>query len=80
MADMGTELDLESKIWRLTGAGFGVLFIFIVFKWPSQTSNFVTTIFADDTNLHLSYQNIKSLQTNVAEELDKTDNWMTFIN
>jgi len=25
MAEMGTEPESESKIWRLTGAGFGVL-------------------------------------------------------
>jgi len=25
MADMGTEPDPESKIWKLTGAGFGFL-------------------------------------------------------
>jgi len=42
-----------------------------------NASNFVTTLFADDTNLHLSYQNIKSLQSNVAKEIDKIDNWMT---
>jgi len=39
-------------------------------------SRFQTTLFADDTNLHLSHKNIETLQTNV-QKLDKEDNWMT---
>jgi len=27
MAEMGTEPDPETKIWRLTGSGFGVLIL-----------------------------------------------------
>jgi len=36
-----------------------------------NASKFDTTLFADDTNLHLSRKNIKSLQIEVAEEIDK---------
>jgi len=34
-------------------------------------SGFQTTLFADDTRLHLSHKDIKTLQLNVQNELDK---------
>ena len=39
-------------------------------------SGFQTTVFADDTSLHLSHKDIKTLQLNVQNELDKVDTWM----
>ena len=39
-------------------------------------SSFQTTLFADDTSLHLSHKDIKMLQLNVKNELDKVDTWM----
>ena len=39
-------------------------------------SGFQTTLFADDTSLHLSHKDIKTLQRNVQNELDKADTWM----
>ena len=32
--------------------------------------------FADDTSLHLSHKDIKTLQLNIQNELDKVDTWM----
>ena len=39
-------------------------------------SSFQSTLFADDTSLHLSHKDIKTLQLNVQNELDKVDTWM----
>ena len=39
-------------------------------------SKFEGTLFADDTNLHLSHNNIKSLQIQTANEVDKINNWI----
>jgi len=39
-------------------------------------ASFQTTLFADDTSLHLSHKDIKTLQLNVLNELDKVDTWM----
>ena len=36
-------------------------------------SSFQNTLFADDTSLHLSHKDIKTLQLNVQNELDKVD-------
>jgi len=39
-------------------------------------SSFQTTLFADDTSLHLSHKDIKMLQRYVQNEIDKVDTWM----
>ena len=39
-------------------------------------SKFEVTLFADDTNLHLSHNNVKSLQIQTANEVDKINNWI----
>ena len=38
--------------------------------------NLETTLFADDTNLHISHNNIKNLQSVVANEIKEIDSWM----
>ena len=52
-----------------------LLFLIYVNDLPC-TSSFQTTLFADDTSLHLSHKDIKTLQLNVENELDKVDTWM----
>jgi len=52
-----------------------LLFLFYVNDLPGASS-FQTTHFADDTSLHLSHKDIKTLQLNVQNELDKDDTWM----
>jgi len=52
-----------------------LLFLIYVDDLPCASS-FQTTLFADDTNLHLSRKDIKMLQLNVQNELDKVDTWM----
>ena len=42
----------------------------------SNVSKFEVILFADDTNLHLSHNNIKSPQMQTANEVDKTNNWI----
>ena len=41
-----------------------------------NASNSETTLFADDTNLHLSHININSLQSCVQQEMMKVNKWM----
>jgi len=38
-------------------------------------SNFQNTHFANDTSLHSSHKDIKTLQTNVQNEFDKVYTW-----
>ena len=52
-----------------------LLFLIYVNDLPCASS-FQTTLFADDTSLHLSHKDIKTLQLNVQNELDKVDTWM----
>jgi len=52
-----------------------LLFLIYVNDLPCASS-FQTTLFEDDTSLHLSYKVIETLQLNVQNELDKVDNWM----
>ena len=51
-----------------------LLFLLYVNDLP-YVSKFKVTLFADDTNLHLSHNNIKSLQIQTAKEVDKINNW-----
>ena len=39
-------------------------------------SNFETTLFADNTNLHISHPNLKALQNLVSLEITKIENWV----
>ena len=41
-----------------------------------MASNFETTLFADDTNLHLSHININSLQSRAYQKMIKVSKWM----
>ena len=52
-----------------------LLFLLYINDLPNA-SNFETTLFADDTNLHLSYININSLQSRDQQEMMKVSKWM----
>ena len=52
-----------------------LLFLLFVNDLPNATK-FRTTLFADDTNLHISHYNLKTLQIKVSEEIDKINNWI----
>jgi len=54
----------------------GPLFFLIYVKDLPCASSFQTTLFADDTSLHLSNKDIKMLQLNVQNEFAKVDTWM----
>ena len=41
-------------------------------------SNFETTLFADDTNLHISHHDIHVLQSQIKQEVNKISNWMLY--
>ena len=51
------------------------LFLLYVNDLP-YASKFKTTLFADDTNLHLSHNDIDSLQTQAEHETIKINNWV----
>ena len=41
-------------------------------------SNFETTLFADDINLHISHHDIHVLQSQIKREVNKISNWMLY--
>ena len=49
------------------------LFFFLFNDLPNA-SNFETTLFANDTNLHLSHNTINSLKPNIQQEIIKINN------
>jgi len=58
------------------GSVMDPLLFLIYVNYHSCASSFQTTLFADDTSLHLSRKDIKTLQLNVQNELDIVDTWM----
>ena len=52
-----------------------LLFLLYINDLPNA-SNFETTLFVDDTNLHLSHININSLQSHVQQEMMKVSKWI----
>jgi len=57
------------------GSVLGPLF-FLLFVNFLKVSKFETTFFADDTNLHLTHENINVLHCQVAEEINKINQWI----
>ena len=77
-------VKLEHKLSKPYVVEFGVpqgsvlgplLFSVYVNDLPNA-SQFETTLFADDTNLHLSHHNINFLLYKVPQEINKINNWM----
>ena len=75
---------INDKISKLHNIDCGVpqgsvlgplLFLLFVNDLP-YASNFKTTLFADDTNLHLCHRNLKILQSQTVQEINKINNWM----
>ena len=77
---------LDNKVFNLCAVKYEVrqgsvlgpiLFLLYVNNLPN-VSKFEATLFADGANLHLSHSNIATLQTQVAEKINKIDKWMNF--
>ena len=58
------------------GSVLGPLLFLLYGNDLPHASNFDTTLFADDTNLHLSYHNINILQSQVKQEINKINQLM----
>ena len=58
------------------GSVLGPLLFSLCVNDLPNVSNFDTTLFADDTNLHISHNNIKILQSVVTNEIKKIDTWI----
>ena len=63
-------------MWSSIGSCLGPLIFLIYINDLPNVTKCHTTLFADDTNLHLSNENITTLQTEINKELKKIDNWM----
>ena len=50
-------------------------FLFNVNDLP-EALHFQITLFADDTNLHLSHSNVKTLQVQVSREMKNIESWI----
>ena len=58
------------------GSVLGPLLFSLYVNDLPNVSNFETTLFADDTNLHIFHNNINILQSVVKNEIKKIDTWM----
>ena len=75
---------IERKTSKLCSVNYGVpqgsvlgpLLFLLYVNDPPYVSKYEVTLFADDTNLHLSHNNIKSLPIQTANEVDKINNWI----
>ena len=76
---------VDNSISKLNSVKFGILqgsvlgprfFLLYVNDLP-EASRFETILFADDTNLHLSHSNIKTLQVQVSREMKNIENWIS---
>jgi len=58
------------------GSVLGPLFFLLFVNDLPKVSKFETTLFVDDTNLHLSHKNINVVHCQVAEEINKVNQWI----
>ena len=60
------------------GSILGPLFFLLYVNDLPHATNFETTLFADDTNLHLCDSNITTLRSRIKSETVKINDWMSY--
>ena len=62
---------MQDRAWSSARLGIRPLLFSLYVNDLPNASNLETTLFADDTNLHISHNNIKNLQSVVTNEIKK---------
>ena len=64
------------KTFFIQDSVFDLLLSLLYVSDLPHASNFDTTLFADDTSLHLSHHNNNILQSHVNQKINKINQWM----
>ena len=78
----GTKLhDTTSRFHSISygvpqGSVLGPILFLLYVNDLLNVSKFKTTVFADETNLHISHSNISLLQTELSQEMTIVDSWL----
>ena len=67
---------MSSKIWSTSSSILGaLLFILYINDLPLSISNCNTDMYADDSTIHISGENISAIQTKIQEDLNRIELW-----
>ena len=67
---------MSSKRWSTSSSILGaLLFILYINDLPLSISNCNTDMYADDSTIHISGENISAIQTKIQEDLNRIELW-----